>query len=121
VLVNAPALNANFDWTTQATTYRERVLARLAGFGLDVRDQIQTEQMLTPADLARLTGAWRGALYGASSNSPFTAFRRPHNRARDVTGLYFAGGTTHPGGGVPMVMLSGKVVAGLIAKDMGES
>lgn len=117
VLVNAPALDSCYDWTAQALTYRDQVLTRLAGFGLDIRGKIQTEQMLTPLDLARLTGAWRGALYGASSNSPFTAFRRPHNRAPDVRGLYFAGGTTHPGGGVPMVMLSGKVVANLIAAD----
>ncbi|MCQ3980810.1 MAG: hypothetical protein DPW09_46010 [Anaerolineae bacterium] len=75
--------------------------------------------MLTPLDLARQSGAWRGALYGASSNNPFTAFRRPHNRAPGVTGLYFVGGTTHPGGGVPMVMLSGKVVNRLIISDGG--
>jgi phytoene desaturase len=117
VLVNAPALDSRYDWTTQATVYRDQILIRLADFGLDIRGKIQTEQMLTPLDLARLTGAWRGALYGASPNSPFTAFRRPHNHAPDVRGLYFAGGTTHPGGGVPMVMLSGKVVANLIAAD----
>ncbi|MBN8618315.1 MAG: FAD-dependent oxidoreductase, partial [Anaerolineae bacterium] len=56
-------------------------------------------------------------LYGWSSNNRFAAFRRPHNRAADVKGLYFAGGTTHPGGGVPMVMLSGKVAAQLIVQD----
>ncbi|MFN8455549.1 MAG: hypothetical protein U0401_12925 [Anaerolineae bacterium] len=116
VLVNAPAVDARFDWSSQAVGYRERVLARLADFGFDVRGQIQTEQILTPLDLARLTGAWRGALYGASSNHPLTAFRRPHNQSSDVHGLYFVGGTTHPGGGVPMVMLSGKVVANMIVK-----
>lgn len=119
VLVNAPALDSRFDWTIQAGAYRNHVLARLADFGLDVRGCLQTEQMLTPLDLARQSGAWRGALYGASSNNPFTAFRRPHNRAPGVTGLYFVGGTTHPGGGVPMVMLSGKVVNRLIISDGG--
>jgi phytoene desaturase len=118
VLVNAPPLGAGFDWTAQAVAYREKVLRRLANFGLDLRGKIKTEEMLTPADLARLTGAWRGALYGASPHSPLTAFRRPHNRAPGVRGLYFAGGTTHPGGGVPMVMLSGQVVAEMIAKDI---
>ena len=117
VLVNAPALDSRYDWMAQATVYRDQILIRLADFGLDIRGKIQTEQMLTPLDLARLTGAWRGAFYGASPNSPFIAFRRPHNRAPDVRGLYFTGGTTHPGGGVPMVMLSGKVVANLIAAD----
>lgn len=120
VLVNAPAVDARFDWSSQAAAYRERVLARLATFGFEVRGKIQTEQILTPLDLARLTGAWHGALYGASSNHPLTAFRRPHNQSSDMHGLYFVGGTTHPGGGVPMVMLSGKVVANMITRPILE-
>jgi phytoene desaturase len=118
VLVNTPPLGPRFDWTAQTAAYRDLVLAKLAEFGFDVRPKIEVEQILTPLDLQRFTGAWRGALYGASPNSPFTAFRRPHNRCPDVRGLYFVGGTTHPGGGVPMVMLSGKVVTGMIAKDL---
>jgi len=117
ILVNAPALGAAFDWQKQAAGYRDRVLARLAEFGLDVRDRIRYEQSLTPLDLERLTGARRGALYGASSNRRLAAFMRPHNRCPDVRGLYLAGGTTHPGGGVPMVMLSGKVAAEMVLQD----
>ncbi len=117
ILVNAPALGAAFDWQKQAAGYRDRVLARLAEFGLDVRDCIRYEQSLTPLDLERLTGARRGALYGASSNRRLAAFMRPHNRCPDVRGLYLAGGTTHPGGGVPMVMLSGKVAAEMVLQD----
>lgn len=118
VLVNAPPLGEAFDWATQADAYRDRVLATLANAGLDVRDRIRVERCLTPVDLERLTGARRGALYGISSNDKFNALRRPHNRARDVRGLYFAGGTTHPGGGVPMVTLSGKVAARLALEDL---
>ena len=120
VLVNAPPAGESFDWREGAQDYRELVLARLADFGLDVRDRIVSEQMWTPLDLQEHTGAWRGALYGQSSNSKLAAFRRPHNRANRVAGLYFAGGTTHPGGGVPMVALSGKVVADLIL-DLDEN
>lgn len=118
VLVNAPALGPHFDWAAQAPAYRERVLQTLAGFGLDVRNRLRSEVMLTPLDLQRLTGAWRGALYGISSNRAINAFRRPHNRCPDVRGLYFAGGTTHPGGGVPMVALSGKVAAEMILGNL---
>lgn len=117
VLVNAPPLGDNFDWTTNAAKYRNLVLNKLAEYGYAVRDKILTERILTPVDLERLTGARRGALYGASSNSKWTAFRRPHNRAPDVKGLYFTGGTTHPGGGVPMVTLSGKSAAQVIKED----
>ena len=119
VLVNAPALGPQFDWETQTHAYRDLVFATLGHCGLDVRTRVRSEIMLTPQDIQRLTGAWRGALYGISSNQPLNAFRRPHNRCPDVKGLYFAGGTTHPGGGVPMVTLSGKVAAELILADTG--
>ncbi len=117
VLVNAPALGPQWDWEDKAGMYRDLVLARLAARGFDPRGRIEVERTFTPADLERQTGAWRGALYGASSNSRWAAFRRPHNRAPDVRGLYFAGGTAHPGGGVPMVTLSGKVASDLLLRD----
>lgn len=121
VLVNAPAVDERFDWTRTAATYRETVLRALARFGIDLSGRIVSERMLTPLDLERQSGAWRGALYGASANSRWTAFRRPHNRSVDFAGLYFAGGTTHPGGGVPMVTLSGKVAADLLLADLQET
>jgi phytoene desaturase len=111
VLVNAPPLGPHYDWARCASEYRDRVLTTLARRGMDVRDQIIVEKMLTPADLERLTGAWRGALYGASSNDMLAAFRRPPNQSPGIAGLYLAGGTAHPGGGVPMVMLSGAAAA----------
>lgn len=121
VLVNVPALEDKHDWAADAGPYAARILDRIAAFGFDVRDRIRSRHILTPVDLARMSGAHRGALYGASANSKWTAFRRPHNRCPDVRGLYFAGGTTHPGGGVPMVALSGKVAAELVLEDFGVS
>lgn len=121
ILVNAPPLDGRFAWEEEAPAYRDRVLARLRRFGVDVSGRIRSETMLTPVDLQRMTGAWRGALYGASANSKFTVFRRPHNRCADYERLYFAGGTTHPGGGVPLVTLSGKVAARLLLEDLGDA
>lgn len=118
VLVNAPALRAGVDWPSMKNNYADLVLDTIASHGIDVRAHIRTRQVLTPIDLERMSGAYRGALYGASANSKFTAFRRPHNRCDDLPGLYFAGGTTHPGGGVPMVTLSGKVAAELVMADL---
>lgn len=118
VLVNVPALNGRFDWSSNVEAYSARVLDRLTAFGLDVRSHIRTRYTLTPLDLERLTGARRGALYGVTSNKRLAAFRRPHNRAPDIAGLYFAGGTTHPGGGVPMVTLSGRVAANMVIEDL---
>jgi phytoene desaturase len=115
VMVNAPPLGPAFDWEKESASYRERVLARLAErHGLDIQGRIRVEHQLTPADIEQMTGARRGALYGISNNRPTNIFLRPPNKAADLQGLYFAGGTTHPGGGVPMVMLSGKLVAKMI-------
>lgn len=119
VLVNVPALGTGWDWHAEQNNYRNLILDRLAQvFHIDVRQRIVAEQIFTPHSLERMTGARRGALYGTSSNHRWAAFRRPHNRAEDVKGLYFAGGTTHPGGGVPMVTLSGKVAANLVLEDL---
>jgi phytoene dehydrogenase-like protein len=117
VLVNAPALGPSWDWGEEARPYRRRVLDVIAGYGFDLHGAIEVERTLTPVHLAHMTGAYRGALYGASSNDRWAAFRRPHNRSPDVKGLYFAGGTTHPGGGVPMVTLSGRVASRLLLED----
>jgi phytoene desaturase len=117
ILVNAPPLSDAFDWARESEHYRNRVLDVLEQRGVMLRDAIRAERRLTPVDLERLSGARRGALYGTSSNDRFNALRRPHNRARDVRGLYFAGGTTHPGGGVPMVTLSGAAAARMVMQD----
>lgn len=119
VLVNAPARNELFDWKNERKAYRDLVLDKLAEVhGIDVRSAIVSEQIWTPDELESHSGAWRGALYGASSNNMLAAFKRPYNRSKKVAGLYFAGGTTHPGGGVPMVTLSGKVAADFVLEDI---
>jgi phytoene dehydrogenase-like protein len=118
ILVNAPAISDQFDWQTQQQQYRDKLLHILAEhYNLDIRDKIKAEKHLTPADLQQMSGGWRGALYGPSPNDRFSAFKRPHNRSKHINGLYYVGGTTHPGGGIPMVMLSGKVTASLIQDD----
>jgi len=117
IQVNTAALSPKWDWSQQSSAYTCLVLDRLAERGLDIRAQIETCQVITPLDIGERTGAWRGALYGGSSNSRWAAFRRPHNRSKAVGGLYFAGGTAHPGGGVPMVTLSGKAAAEMILQD----
>lgn len=73
----------------------------------------------TPADLAARFPGSRGSLYGMASNSPLSAFRRPPNRVRGVRGLYLASGSAHPGGGVPLCLLSGRAAARALLVDGG--
>ena len=118
VMTNPPALSERFDWQTEAPRYRDRVLSKLERMGLtDLRDRIVVEQLWTPLDLQRRYGAYRGAIYGLSSNGWRQGFLRPPQVSPDVRGLYFVGGSTHPGGGVPLCALSGTNVAKKIAAD----
>jgi phytoene desaturase len=120
VLVNAPYISKEFDWEADgaAQRYRDLIVKRMEEFGLENLSQsIESEAIMTPLDLARRYHADRGAIYGTSSNSRFSAFLRPPNRSRRYKGLYFVGGSSHPGGGVPLVTLSAKIVSDLIAED----
>ncbi len=112
VMTNPPALSNAFDWNLGAASYRERVLSKLEAMGLpDLRQRIIVEQMWTPLDLQARYGAYRGAIYGLSSNGWRQGFLRPPQVSPDVRGLYFVGGSTHPGGGLPLCALSGTNVA----------
>ena len=111
VLVNAPTHGDGLDWDARADAYEETLLDRLARRGLDVRDRIEVRARRTPADLERETGAVGGAIYGRAPHGRLGTLGRPANVSRAVRGLYLAGGTTHPGGGLPLVALSGRIVA----------
>jgi phytoene desaturase len=120
VLVNAPALSPRVNWDDEKGLYRETVLRKLERFGVEVTGRdIVTENFITPLDFERRYHAQRGAIYGSSSNSRMAAFRRPPNRAREMKNLYFVGGSSHPGGGIPLVLLSGKIVADLVQEQWG--
>ncbi len=116
VLINAPYTNSRQDWLKEMDMARKHIQAKLKSCGLDIADDIVCERAYSPADFQRLYGSNRGSIYGISSNSKMTAFRRPANRSRDIDGLYYVGGSTHPGGGIPLVLLSGKISADMIEK-----
>jgi phytoene desaturase len=111
VLVNAPR-HGPVDWHAQPG-YADHVLDVLERRGIALRDRLLWSQVITPADLETRTGAVGGAIYGTSSNGPIAAFLRPANRS-PVPGLYLVGGSSHPGGGLPLVALSAQIVSGLI-------
>ncbi|MCT7659325.1 phytoene desaturase family protein [Mycobacterium deserti] len=117
VLVNAPAHDPGhgFDWDAEGLRddYTRHILDLLADRGADVRERIRFVETITPGDLQRRTGAPGGAIYGTASHGPRAALRRPANRS-PVRGLYLVGGSAHPGGGIPLVLMSAEIVAGLI-------
>ena len=121
VLVNAPRHgdggDRTIDWDAPglADSYADHVLARLAERGMDVRDRLAWRETRTPADLMRATRAPGGSIYGTSSNGSRAAFQRPANQS-PIPGLYLVGGSSHPGGGLPLVGMGAEIVAGLIGR-----
>lgn len=111
VMANAPAEPAK--GASDAAIWpdlRERVIARLVGAGLCAAEpEVVWER--SPTGLAQAFPGSRGALYGAASNSMFSAFQRPPNVAPRLPGLYLASGSVHPGGGVPLCVQSGRLAA----------
>lgn len=117
VLVNAPYTADITQWRIEAEPYRNLIIKKLENFGLnDLEKSIEFEQIITPEDFERIFNANRGSIYGVSSNGIFSAFRRIPNKSKDIENLYFVGGATHPGGGMPLVLLSGKMTAEMIRK-----
>jgi len=108
ILVNAPAGLVVNDATAG------RLLTELARRGPDLRARAEFVEMLSPRDFEVRYRSPGGAIYGTSSNGMRAAFRRPVNRG-PVRGLYLVGGSSHPGGGLPMVTTSARIVCDMIS------
>jgi phytoene desaturase len=121
VLVNAPhdpGPQRIVD-TEALTALREATLRRIeSNLGRVVRSHIVEEAVLAPADFEAATGSPGGSLYGLASHKALAAFNRHPNRAPGFKGLYFCGGSAHPGGGMPLAVLSGKIAADLATRDL---
>lgn len=117
VLVNAPYLSTHWNWKEKEKKYANFVIKELESRGLkDLRDSIVCRHHITPLDFQNRYYSNKGSIYGTSSNSKTAAFLRPKNKSRHIDGLYLAGGSTHPGGGIPLVMLSAFNAVALIER-----
>lgn len=107
ILVNAPYLNDNVDWSSEKNEVKIQIIRKLQERGLtDLREHIQYSNTITPKDFYHKYRSNKGSIYGTSSNNKLAAFMRPKNKSRSIKGLYLVGGSTHPGGGIPLVTLS---------------
>ena len=118
VLLNMPYLAPGQEWDKTVNSMRAKILQKLSKLGIHLDGKIRVEKVLTPVDFQNWFGSNRGSIYGISSNNRNMAFLRPPNRSRRLKGLFFAGGSTHPGGGVPLVIQSGKIAAQLICEQL---
>ncbi len=117
-LVNAPATGDTEPLTTrEIDACAERSFAVLRRCGLHVRPTAAATVTAAPQDFAALFPATGGALYGPAVHGAMASFRRPGSRTK-VPGLYLAGGSCHPGAGVPMAALSGRQAAQSVIEDL---
>ena len=110
VMINVPS-DSGQDWDQIIVDLRKHVVEKLSkSLKVNLGDHIVTEGILEPRTIESKTSSFGGALYGSSSNNKFSAFLRHPNFHQKIQGLYFSGGSVHPGGGVPLCLLSAKII-----------
>lgn len=113
VMVNVPH-NSGQNWDVLRKQIRTNILSKLSRhLGENIEDLIEVEDYLDPIRIEQRTSSYGGALYGASSNDRMAAFFRHPNFSK-IDGLYFVGGSVHPGGGIPLCLLSAKIATELV-------
>jgi phytoene desaturase len=120
LMANAPG-DGSTDWDEATIAEaKQGILRRVRQAGVpDLEAMAEVCDVWHPGRFARRYLAPGGAIYGANSHGWRRAFLRPANRDRRYRGLYCVGGSFHPGGGVPMVLLSAEITAGLMREDWG--
>jgi diapolycopene oxygenase len=114
VMINVPG-NRGQDWDALIAEARQRIVRKLSRvLGVDVAACIRSEDILDPRSIEARTSSYQGSLYGASSNSQLSAFLRHANFSGKIAGLYFCGGSVHPGGGIPLCLLSARIVGDMV-------
>ncbi|MEM7810938.1 MAG: phytoene desaturase family protein [Planctomycetota bacterium] len=119
ILVHTPYLRPGHDWSKMLPEYRQVILDKLkrtAGME-DIEDRIVTEASLTPEGIDKRYRVLNGAIYGLASHGRFFGAFKPGNRSKDLPGLYLAGGSAHPGPGMPMALMSGWIAADACDQD----
>jgi len=119
VIVNAPATADTTPFTTEEVERCERsMLSRLSKAGLQITPLAMA--VTTPSSFERFAPGTGGALYGEASHGPFSALSRPACSTK-LPGLFLAGGSVHPGPGVPMAALSGRTAAKAVLRDLAST
>ena len=114
VMINSP-YNINQNWDRQIQISRKQIINKLEKIlGIEIGKNIIKEKVYSPIDLESKTNSFNGSLYGSSSNNIMSSFMRHPNFTKRIKNLFFCGGSVHPGGGIPLAILSSKIVSDLI-------
>ena len=120
VLIPVPNLESGINYEKTKATYTLKVLRFLENdFGLtDLRRSIEVLETFTPSDFKKQRNNHLGSAWGVEPKLTQTAYFRPHNRSEDIQKLYFVGASTHPGAGVPGVLLTAETTVKLVIEDL---
>ena len=119
VMVNAP-INEGQDWDEFVARTRANLIQRIQNtLQFSVEDYLEVEEYFDPRKIEETYFGKQGSIYGNSSNSAFAAFYRHPNFSKSIKGLYFAGVTVHPGGGIPLALNSAKIIERCVKEDYG--
>lgn len=114
VMINSPN-DSGQDWDNVINEVKSNVLKKINKIlKVNIEDFIEHEKVYTPKTIETNTQSYMGSLYGSSSNNLMSAFLRHPNFSNKILNLYFCGGSVHPGGGIPLCLLSAKIVSQLI-------
>ena len=114
VMINSPN-DSGQDWDNMIDEVKSNILKKINRLlNIDLEDYIEYEKVYTPKTIESNTQSYMGSLYGSSSNNLMSAFLRHPNFSNKILNLYFCGGSVHPGGGIPLCLLSAKIVSQLI-------
>jgi phytoene desaturase len=109
-MINVPN-NQGQDWDALIAEARKNILSKISRIlQTEIEPLIEVEDVLDPRTIESRTSSAQGALYGNSSNNMFSAFLRHANFSSSIPNLYFCGGSVHPGGGIPLCLLSAKIM-----------
>ncbi len=119
IILGGPYARSDGDWERDKQAYGEQQLERLSETAVPgLADHVQLLQVLTPRDYEKRLLMPEGAILGLQMDLAASAAFRPSARSKSIEGLFLAGSSTHPGGGVPSVIASGLIAAGLVDGDV---
>ena len=111
VMINAP-YDSKQNWDEITSQLKKNVIKKINRIlKVDIEKYIQVEKVYSPQTIEKITHSYLGSLYGTSSNSKLSAFFRHPNFTNKIGNLFFCGGSVHPGGGIPLCLMSAKIVS----------
>lgn len=116
VMINTPPVDQQ-NWEKEIDKTRQNCIKKINDYlSTDIQQYIESETYWDPVQIEQMTNSYKGSIYGTSSNARLASFFRHANFHKKYGNLFFAGGSVHPGGGIPLCLYSAKITSELVKK-----